>query len=51
MHPAEQSYLDQLNETIKKGQSITLPLMDPSLKRKKVESENGQTKKRGAPYG
>ena len=51
MHPAEQSYLDQLNETIKKGKSITLPLMDPSLKRKKVESENGQTKKRGAPYG
>jgi len=26
-------------------------LMDPSLKRKKVESESGQTKKRGAPYG
>ena len=42
IHPAEQSYLDQLNETIKKGKSITLPLLDPSLKPQKVESTNGR---------
>ena len=42
IHPAEQSYLDQLNETIKKGKSITLPLLDPSLKSQKVESTNGR---------
>ena len=27
IHPADQSYLDQLNETVKKGKSITLPLL------------------------
>ena len=31
-----------VNETIKKGKSITLPLLDPSLKSQKVESTNGR---------
>ena len=41
LHPAEQSYLDQYNNIIKKGKSITIPLMT-ERRVKKAELKNNK---------
>ena len=43
LHPAEQSYLDQYNNIIKKGKSITIPLMT-ERRVKKAELKNNKYK-------